>query len=219
MVTTWRQPAWLAVGAAACFVVLAVLVATGTTQALDVAVVQRLRPRDAWGPEQVMWSPWMSRLRPQHMYVLLAATSVAAVAWRRTWWPLLFGAVLAASSVALTVLAKVALDRPDPHGWVATSGGSYPSGHVVALLVCLSGCLLLACPRVRWWLWSPVVGAAALLTVSLLVSAAHWPTDVLGGALLAVTVVAALSTVSLRQRAVAPAPRNARSRGATTSAS
>jgi membrane-associated phospholipid phosphatase len=219
MVTRWRHPAWLAVGAVACFLVLAVLVATGTTQALDVEVVSRLRPRDAWGPAQVEWSPWMSRLQPGRMYLLLAATSAAAAAWRRSWWPPVFGAVLAGSSAALTVMAKVALDRPDPHGWVATSGGSYPSGHVVALLVCLSGCLLLVGPRVRWWLWAPVVGAAALLTVSLLVSAAHWPSDVLGGALLAVALVGGLSSLSLRQRAVAPASRKSSSRGATTAAS
>ena len=225
--TRWRQPAWWAVGptawwavvAAVCFVVLAVLVATGATQGLDVAVVGRLRPRDAWGPAQVTWSPWMSRLQPEHMYLLLAAVSVVAAAWRRSWWPLLFGVVLAASSAALTVLAKVAFERTDPHGWVATSGGSFPSGHVVALLVCLSGCLLLLGPRVRWWWWAPVVGAGALLTVSLLVSAAHWPSDVLGGALLATAVVGGLGSGSLRQRAVAPARRKASSRGATTSAS
>jgi membrane-associated phospholipid phosphatase len=219
MVTRWRHPAWLAVGATACFVALAALVATGATHGLDTEVVHRLRPRDAWGPAQVAWSPWMSRLQPQRMYLLLAVTSVATAAWRRSWWPLLFGAVLAGSSVALTVLAKTALDRTDPHGWVATSGGSYPSGHVVALLVCLSGCLLLLVPRVRWWGWAVVVGAAALLTVGLLVSAAHWPTDVLGGALLAVAVTSALSATPWRQRAVTSAPRNARSRGATTSAS
>lgn len=219
MVTRWRHPAWLAVGAAACFVALAALVATGATHGVDTAVVHRLRPRDAWGPAQMTWSPWMSRLQPQRMYLLLGATALAAAAWRRSWWPLLFGVLLAGSSVVLTVLAKMAFARPDPHGWVAGSGGSYPSGHVVALLVCLSGCLLLVWSRVRWWLWATVGGAAALLTVSLLVSAAHWPSDVLGGALLAVTVVGAMTTLPLRQLAVAPAPRKSSSRGATTSAS
>jgi membrane-associated phospholipid phosphatase len=219
MVTRGRGPTRLAVGATIGFALLALLVATGATHAVDVAVVERLRPGDAWGPAQVRWSPWMSRLQPEHMYLLLAATAAAAAAWRRSWWPLLFGAALAAVSASLTLLAKVAFERPDPHGWVTASGGSYPSGHVVALLVCLSGCLLLVWPRVRWWGWTPVVAAAALLSVSLLVSAAHWPTDVLGGALLAVAVVGALSTARLRQLAVSPTSRKRSSRGATTSAS
>jgi membrane-associated phospholipid phosphatase len=223
------RPAWLALGFATCFVVLAVLVKTGVAQPLDAQAIMLLRPGDAWGPTQVRWSPWMSRLQPDRMYLLLAVTALAASAWRRSPWPALFGAALALASVALTVLVKFALARPDPHGYVTGTGGSYPSGHMVAVLVCLAGCLLLLRPRVRWWWWSPVAVAAALMTTALLVSAAHWPTDVLGAVFLSLALVSVGSSLRLRQRAIVsgpspggrsgPTPRNSSSRGATTSAS
>lgn len=229
MATRAGRPTWLALCSTTCFVALAVLVATGVTQALDTQAIRELRPEDAWGSSQVTWSPWMSRLQPDRMYLLLAVTALAASAWRRSPWPAVFGAALAGASIALTVLAKLALERPDPHGYVTGTGGSYPSGHVMAVVVCLSGCLLVVWPRVRWWWWLPVAVAAALMTTGLLVSAAHWPTDVLGALFLALALVSAASSLRLRQRAFGngrsaggrsgPAPRNASSRGATTSAS
>jgi membrane-associated phospholipid phosphatase len=213
------RPTWLALCFTGCFVVLAVLVATGVTDSLDTRAIRLLRPNDAWDVTQVRWSPWISRLEPERMYGLLAATALAASAWRRSSGPAVFAAALAGVSVVLTLVTKLALERPDPHGYVTGSGGSYPSGHLVAVVVCLAGCLLLVWPRVRWWAWSPVAIAAALMTVAMLVSAAHWPTDVLGGVFLSLAVVSAASGLRLRQRAFGRAPRNASSRGATTSAS
>lgn len=200
------RPAWAALACAGAFLVLTALVVSGVTQPVDTWVIHQLRPsQEWWGEVQNRYSPWMSRLRPQHMYILLAGCSVAVSLWRRSGWPMLFGAGLAATSAVLTLVPKFALQRPDPFGYVPTTGGSYPSGHVVALVVCLAGCLLMVWPRVGWWLWTPVVAAAALLSATLVIVAAHWPTDVVGGALLALAVVSASSRTALRQRACRPA--------------
>ena len=181
------------------FLALGALVVTGVTQPLDSLATHRLRPGDAWGPAQIRYSPWMTQLEPSRMYLVLMVTSLAVCLWRRSWWPALFGSVLASASVIATVLAKFAFRRPDPHGHLAASGGSFPSGHMIAVLVCLGGCLLMAFPRVRWWMWTPVAAAAALMTAGLLVSAAHWATDVLGGVFLALTVLAAGSRLPMRK--------------------
>jgi membrane-associated phospholipid phosphatase len=195
---------WLALSFALVFVVVTVLVVTGVTQSLDWRAVHYLRPNDGWGDIQRRYSPWMSRLTPQRMFLLLAATSVAMSLWRRSWWPVAFGAALTGTTVVVTAAIKFAIERPDPHGYVTASGGSYPSGHVIAVVVCTAGCLLVTSPKVRWWLWTPVVAAAGLITVALMVAAAHWATDVVGGMLLALALVAGVSRRGLRRRAHRP---------------
>lgn len=183
----------------ALFILLTALVLLGATQTVDSAVLDRLRPGDAWNDAQVRWVPWMTRLDPQHMFVLLGATSVVVSLWRRSAWPLVSSLVLAAGSTVATVATKLAGHRPDPHGFVTETGGAYPSGHTVALIVCLGGCVLVIWPRVAWWLWTPVVAGAAVLATSLLVCGAHWATDVLGGLLLGVALLAGGTRLRLLQ--------------------
>jgi membrane-associated phospholipid phosphatase len=125
--------------------------------------------------------------------------------WRRSWWPVVYSTVLAGASMAVTLVVKFAIERPDPHGDVAASGGSYPSGHVVAVVVCLAGCIFVVWPRARWWLWLPMVSATGLMITALIVSAAHWPSDVLAGTLLGLAVVTGGSRLRLRRRAHEPA--------------
>lgn len=191
----WACPALCAAMAAAAFLVLTGLVATGATHAIDVGLLARLRPGDEWGPTQVRFSPWMSRLQPSHMFGLLTIVTAVAVTLRRSWRPLVSGVLVGVSTVALTTLVKLALERPDPHGSVPGSGGSFPSGHMAAVVACLAGCVVVLHPRMRWWHWVPASAGAATIGFAQLVSAAHWPSDLAGGALLALVVVCATRRV------------------------
>jgi membrane-associated phospholipid phosphatase len=198
-------PRWLALSFAGLFVALTVLMVTGVTQSLDTQVVHHFRPTDDWwGDIQRRYSPWMNRLKPDRMLVLLGVTSLVMSLWRRSWWPVVYSTVLAGTSMAVTLVVKFGIERPDPHGYVAASGGSYPSGHVVAVVVCLGGCIFVVWRRVHWWLWVPVLIATGLMTAALIVSAAHWPTDVAAGALLGLAVVTGGSRLRLRQRVHRP---------------
>ena len=197
-----RLDVWVAISLAGLFLGLTLLVVTGAADPLDARVTHHFRPTDEWwGDTQKRYSPWMGRLAPVRMFALVAVTGLVIAARRRSWWPVVFSAAPVAASVAVTLLVKAALARPDPHGGVSTSGGAYPSGHMVAVVVCLAVCLLVAWPRVRWWWWALLAAPAGLMAASLVVTAAHWPSDVLGGALLALAVVAGASRSRLRGRA------------------
>ena len=197
----WPGSWWLAAGSAALFVVLTALVVTDTTHAVDSWGIRELRPGLVWGSGQVWLAPWMTRLEPVRMYALLAVVAVVLSVRRRSWWPLAFAAAITAVSSVLAVVLKNLVHRGDPVGYVPPTGGSYPSGHMIAIVVALGGCLLLLFRRVPWWLWLLVAAAAGCLALTMLVIAAHWPSDALGGVLLGVAVVAAMSRTPLRQRA------------------
>jgi membrane-associated phospholipid phosphatase len=187
--TPW--PWWPSAVLALLFVAVTVLVVTGVAQPLDEQVIRTVRPHDVWGDPQVRLSSWVHRLRPAVMLVLLAVACVVASVRARSYRPAATGLVLVCVSTGLLLLVKVVVGRPDPHGGLAVSGGSYPSGHMVAVLVCLGGCLLVLGPgRRRWW-WVVPAAAAGLMATALVVTATHWPSDVVGGALLGLATLMA----------------------------
>ena len=203
-VVVWRtrtgqvhRSAWaLTTVCAGLFLALTLGVSTGWADTLDLRIAHHFRPTDAWwGDLQNTYSPWMSRLRPLHVMVLFAATVAGVCVLRRSWWPLAFGAALSVAGVAALRILQLVLARPDPHGYLEPGGGSYPSGHMLAVIVFLGGALLVVMPRVRWWWWTAVLLPAALMAASLVITVAHWPSDVLGGALLAATVVLGASAL------------------------
>jgi membrane-associated phospholipid phosphatase len=201
MRTLLGRQGWPAATFVVLFAALTALVATGVAQPLDDRLVQYFRPDDVWGERQIRYSPWMHRMRPPLMFALLAGSCLVVSVWRRSWRPAVLGLALGATSAALVFLVKLAVERPDPHGDVPQFGGSYPSGHMVAVLVCLGGCLLVLGPRTRWWWWALPAAAAGLMTAALLLSAAHWTSDVVGGALLALVLLTGASRWPWRARA------------------
>jgi undecaprenyl-diphosphatase len=124
---------------------------------------------------------------------LLLVLGAVAVAWRRQRIaPLVAVAVIGWVMAAVVVVVKHAVGRPAPFPAHPANGGSFPSGHTAAAIVCFGAlALLVATVRPRWT--RPLLAAAAAVT--LLVATAlvwanyHWLSDVvasiaLGGALL-----------------------------------
>lgn len=178
---------------AAAFVVLSILVAKGFTQELDSAVREWFRPDDVWGVHQLIFGNVVDGLAPPVAAALLATASGICAWRRRSTRPIVFAGLTASLAVMLTVVSKVILQRPDPHGGLSGYGGAYPSGHMVMLLVALGWTLLVLRAPATWWQWMGVALVALTMAVSLLVLATHWLTDVAGGTLIGLTLLAVVS--------------------------
>jgi membrane-associated phospholipid phosphatase len=181
------------------FGVLLVLVATGVTDRLDVATRDRFRPHDVWGPNQRLADRMVDLGRPSHVVVLLVVVVVATALRRRSWAPVPFVALYGGAPAALTLATKLSYARPDPAGTIDARTGSFPSGHALAVLVCLGLALLVVRPATRWWQWCLVALAGAAMDMSLLLEAAHWVTDILGATVIAVGALGAASRSALRR--------------------
>ena len=193
--------------AAAAFAVVALGVTTGVTQALDLAALEWFRPDDEWDTTQQRFLPVIDALQPPRAFLLLGLVAALVCVRRRSWRPAVFAGLVAGTSIGATVVMKVLTHRVDPHGDVASTGGSFPSGHVAALIACLGCCVLLCFRRSRWWHWVLVAVPPAAMATALLYTAAHWATDVVGGALLAIAVI--LWAASWPMRAAVTQPRGA----------
>lgn len=176
---------------AAALGALTVLVAIGATTQLDNWVKELFRPHDEWGDLQVRVDAVVEGLRPGNTLAVLAAVATVVSLVRRSWWPLVCTAGVVAAGVVLTAGLKAAVARPDTHGVVESWRGSYPSGHV-AMVLLLGGCtVMLLQRRPGAFAWSLVTLAGAVMAWALLVETAHWFTDVVGGVLVAATVLTA----------------------------
>jgi membrane-associated phospholipid phosphatase len=190
---------WIAIGSAGAFAATAVIVYLGLLDPFDSIIREWARPDDAWGTAQLRADYVVEGLRPPVLAILLAAFTVATCVVRRTLRPAIFVGGVWLATAALTLAAKMAVGRPDTHGATERFGGSFPSGHSISIMVCLGLAVLVAQPRVRRWVWLIPALGGCLMGVSLVVQAAHWSTDVIGGALLATSVLAAVSASSLHQ--------------------
>jgi membrane-associated phospholipid phosphatase len=122
---------------------------------------------------------------------LMAAFTVAHCVRQRSFRPGIFVTGVCLTNVALTVVTKTVVGRPDPHGLLATDyGGSFPSGHMTSVFVCFGLAVLLARSSAGRWVWLVPALAGGLMGTALLLQAAHWLTDLVGGGLLAICVLA-----------------------------
>jgi membrane-associated phospholipid phosphatase len=200
-----RALAWASGGG---LLVLALLVHLGLTRPLDEAVRQWARPDDVWGPPQVRAIAIVEGLRPPSALLLTACVVAAVSLARRSARPLLVAAATTLLMAAVTVGIKILLHRPDPHGALSEAGGSFPSGHTATVVTCTGMVTLLLGPGRRWWWWSVTLLLGALMAGALVTQAAHWTTDVVGGGLDAVTVLAIMVALGA-DRWWAPAPARA----------
>jgi len=184
---------WMPLGSAGVFIAMAVSVRLGLLDTFDSIIREWARPDDVWGTAQLRADYVVEGLRPPVLAGLLAAFTAAFCVIRRSLRPVMFVGGVWLLTAALTVAAKMAVGRPDTHGIVNSYGGSFPSGHTISVIVCLGLAVLVARPRVGRWVWLVPALGGCLMGASLLIQAAHWSTDVLGGGLLASGVLTAVS--------------------------
>ncbi|HLL63498.1 MAG TPA: phosphatase PAP2 family protein [Propionibacteriaceae bacterium] len=178
-----------AASSAIAFLLLSLVVAAGLTQPLDDVTRETFRPGDRWGATQTRFGYMVDGLSPLVTGPLLAIGSAIA-AWRdRSLRPLIFAGATGSVAVAATLAAKAAMDRSDGHGDLHGMATSYPSGHMVMLLISAGCLLLLFVPQVRW-LWAALGVVGVMMGISILVVAMHWLTDVVASALLGVVLLA-----------------------------
>ena len=176
----------------------------GLLNTFDSVIREWMRPDDVWGTAQVRADYVVEGLRPAVVVSILAAYTAVICVIRRSLRPGLFVGAVWLITAALTVAVKIAMGRPDPHGVVGGHGGSFPSGHTISVVVCLGLAVLVAQPRLGRWIWIPLALVGALMGAALLVQAAHWSTDVLGGGLLAIGVLTAASVSGWRRWSQGP---------------
>ncbi len=197
-------------------VVVFVLVATrspnGPVQDVDDAFLRLM--------ESVRFTPlvWLSRAMAFIGGVWvnwpLRVIALGVLAMKRRWLQLAAFALAIVSSEFLIGTLKDLYERPRPPGsLIGTSGFAFPSGHAVAGAVTAVGLVVcLLPPGPRRWAWEVRAATfAALMALSRTYLAAHWLSDVLGGALLGVTLAVGCPAllVELRDRRTrAPANRS-----------
>jgi membrane-associated phospholipid phosphatase len=191
---------WVGWGSAGAFIALAIAVHLGLLDAFDSTVRAWARPHDVWGAAQMRADLVVEGLRPVMVAGLLTAFTAACCVKRRSLRPAVFVGGVCLATMALTVAAKIAIGRPDTHALVGTYGGSFPSGHVIAVTVSVGLAVLVADPRAAgWWVWIIAGLAGGLMGVCLLLQAAHWLTDLVGGSLLAVVVLSVATASGWRR--------------------
>lgn len=158
---------------------------TGVDQAISDAIIAARTPTLDWLVVLV------TLLGDATALTFVAIAIVVALAWRRAWW----AAGICAASFALTTLIVkavkllVARDRPtaDLYGGVETF--SFPSGHMTNSMVIYGALAIFAAHALvgmsRRVAVTGLILLIAMIGFSRVYLGAHWPSDVIGAALLA----------------------------------
>jgi membrane-associated phospholipid phosphatase len=186
----------------ACVLVYVVALGTSWGRHVDAHAI----PRGASGPN---WARAHVALRHAvdtiHVTTLaLGAVAAAVVAMRRGRRDLAFVAIatLAGANLTTTVL-KPLLGRTDPLGGEAARKiveASFPSGHATAAMSLALVAVIVAPRAWRPWVAAIAAGYAACVGVGLVLLVAHYPSDVVGGYLVAAGWAGAMSAIALRHR-------------------
>jgi len=192
-----RHP-WIVPVTAACFVLLAIGAAFDWLPWDEPLARAAVRAREPWSDELARRVSYMGST-----YVVLSVAACAAVAASLRSRSLAVAIVVIALARPLAEFTlKELIDRPRPVGnrLVAGTGPSFPSGHPLATAAswCLIPLVLELYTRRKalWWASVVVVWTlAAAVAVSRVWLGVHWPSDVVGGLLLAVLGVAAAEHV------------------------
>lgn len=186
-------------------VALSLLVTNGMTASFDLSILSWFaRHRSVvWDGYFIFitWAGSMTVLIPAGIVtglILLKQKQISETAF-------LLCSLFAASTA--TWLLKEIIDRERPNAWPvlgdAVTGFTFPSGHATQITA-FSLALFLVLRQIKPAWQIPVGIIASALTLSVLVSRsylqAHYPTDVIGGVLMAVIIVSACWLLILRMK-------------------
>jgi membrane-associated phospholipid phosphatase len=178
-----RRRLLLAAGlcAAAAAAVWLVALHVGRAESLDLRVVRRLEWLGGYRGWQLTGDV-VGFFDPAPYAVLGVAVVGGALAARRI-RPALAAAVLLAGSAVTTQALKHLLATERPFHYLPAD--SWPSGHTTAAVALSLALVLVSRRRLRAWVAAAGLAVSAATGFSLLVQAAHYPSDIAGGALVA----------------------------------
>jgi undecaprenyl-diphosphatase len=197
---------WLICGAIAAvmFVGLAVFVAAGATAGLDRAIHDRMYAVGAENPGWLAIMRVFTRLGDTVTVVTVDALLAAGcliTRRRRTAFFVIVTALLV-WGIRLCVRDVIGRPRPSQAFWTA-DGSAFPSGHATNSAAMLALVLIVAWPRLnsrgaRLGALAIAGACASAVGLSRIAGGVHWATDVLGGWLLAATLITAMVAVLRR---------------------
>jgi undecaprenyl-diphosphatase len=208
-----RRRAWLLTAAsiAIAFALLTAAVASrvGGLLRIDHAISAALRRVAQEHPLWVSVLRFMTHTGDTATLAPIGALLIALLIWRRRWPALCFLVTAEVIANAVRLGTLVAVGRPRPQGgFTSFAGHAYPSGHTTnsATAAMILAVLLWPLLRARWQRVVLIVAAAGwagLVAFSRVALLVHWPTDVLGGwlvATLAGSVAALVTELVFRRR-------------------
>lgn len=190
-----KTSAWIAVAGVALFATLAVLVFSGATVGVDVAIMEAAPALHGTVGDAV--AIFVSQGLGHLGLVPATGVFVAWLLWRRRRLDAaVFGAMVA--GLATMVVLKLVFERARPmvFPWIDHADGfSFPSGHTFLNAVFwLMFALIVDRP------WARVLGVVMTLLAGAfrVVAGVHWPSDVLAGWSLGVALVAVAAMIRAR---------------------
>jgi membrane-associated phospholipid phosphatase len=193
-----RRTKWIIpLAVAACYALFALAVHLRMLDALDLAVRRVTRAGEVWGPVQIRAARVVRELQPTHLVLPLLAVVAALSLLRRSLRPLVMAAVVGVPVAIVTLGTKWVMAHTQTDEW-PVGHGSFPSGHMVSVIMVFGLVVLLSRPRTLWgWMLPALLGC--LMGWALVVAAVHPATDVIGAVLLAVAALTGARAASLGQ--------------------